>query len=77
VLVATVLRPEEGEDGELEVVRIPAEQLFDSPRFPVRETEGPVERLVERLIGDIRQVIQCIRDRGGALTRAERGVKSR
>jgi hypothetical protein len=61
VLVAAVLRPEEGEDRELEVVRIPAEQLLDSPRFPVGQTEDAVERL----IGDIRQVIQCIRAPGG------------
>ena len=57
MLVAAVLRPEEGEDRELEMVRIPAEQLSDSPRFPVRETEGAVERL----IGEFRQVVQCIR----------------
>ncbi len=42
VLVAAVLRPEEREDRELEVVRIAPEQLLDSPRFPVRETEGPM-----------------------------------
>ena len=28
------------------MVRIPAEQLLDSPRFPVGETEDPMERLV-------------------------------
>jgi hypothetical protein len=51
------------------MVRIPAEQLLDSPRFPVGQTKGPMERLVERLIGDIRQVIQCIRRaRGRNLT---------
>jgi hypothetical protein len=48
VLVAAVLRPEQREDRELEVVRIPAEQLSDSVELPVRETE----RLVERLFSD-------------------------
>ena len=43
------------------MVRISAEQLLDSPRFPVRETEGAMERL----IGEFRQVIQCIRASGG------------
>jgi hypothetical protein len=54
VLVAAVLRPEEGEDGELEMVRVAAEELPDSIRFPVGETEGAVQRL----LGDLRQVIQ-------------------
>ena len=35
VLVAAVLRPEHGEDGELEVVRRPAEQLLDAVELPV------------------------------------------
>jgi len=61
VLVAAVLRPEKGEDRELEMVRVSAEQLSDSPRFPVRETENAVERL----IGEFRQVVQCIRGSGG------------
>jgi hypothetical protein len=51
-----VLRPQEREDGELEVVRIAAEKLPDSFRLPVGETEGPVERLFRNL----RQVIQSI-----------------
>ncbi len=54
VLVAAVLRPEDGEDGELEVVRIAAEKLPDSVRLPVREAECAVERLFR----DLRQVIQ-------------------
>jgi hypothetical protein len=61
VLVTAVLRPEEGEDRELEMVRVAPEQLPDSIRFPVGETEGAVERLG----GDLRQVIQCNRGRGG------------
>ena len=51
MLVAAVLRPEEGEDGELEMVRVATEQLSDSPRFSVGETECAVERL----IGEFRQ----------------------
>ena len=54
VLVAAVLRPEEREDGELEVVRVAAEKLPDSIGLPVGEAEGAVERLFR----DLRQVIQ-------------------
>jgi hypothetical protein len=51
VLVAAVLRPEEREDGELEVVRLALEQLLDTVIFPVGQSEGAVERL----FGDPRQ----------------------
>jgi hypothetical protein len=61
VLVAAVLGPEEGEDRELEMVRVAAEQLPDTVRLPVGQTEGTVERLG----GDLRQVIQCNRVCGG------------
>jgi hypothetical protein len=61
VLVAAVLRPEEREDRELEMVRVAPEQLPDTIRFPVRETKGAMKRLG----GDLRQVIQCNRRRGG------------
>jgi hypothetical protein len=57
VLVAAVLRPEQREDRELEMVRIPAEQLVDTVRLPVGETESAVKRLFR----DLRQVPQCIR----------------
>jgi hypothetical protein len=57
VLVAAVLRPEEREDRELEVVRVAAEKLPDSIRFPVGETE----RAMERLFRYLRQAIQCNR----------------
>jgi hypothetical protein len=43
VLVAAVLRPEEGEDRELELVRVAPEQLADTVRFPVGQTEGAVK----------------------------------
>jgi hypothetical protein len=45
VLVAAVLRPEQREDGELEVVRLALEQLLDTVEFPVGQAEGAVERL--------------------------------
>jgi hypothetical protein len=54
VLVAAVLRPEKREDRELEVVRLPLEQLLDTVEFPVGQAEGAVERL----FCDPRQVIE-------------------
>jgi hypothetical protein len=45
VLVGAVLRPEEREDGELEMVRLAAEQLADSVELPIGEAEGAMERL--------------------------------
>jgi hypothetical protein len=46
-----VLRPEEREDRELEVVRLAREQLLDTVELPVGQTEGAMERL----FGDPRQ----------------------
>jgi len=40
VLVAAVLRPEEREDGELEVVRLPLEQLTDTLVLAVGKAES-------------------------------------
>jgi hypothetical protein len=62
MLVAAVLGPEEGEDRELEVVRIAPEEFANTVRFPVGQTEGAVEGL---LGGQLRQVIQCNQGRGG------------
>jgi hypothetical protein len=62
VLVAAVLRPEQGEDRELEMVRVAPEQLVDTVRFPVGQTEGAVQK---GLGGDLRQVIECNRGCGG------------
>jgi hypothetical protein len=45
VLVAAVLRPEQREDRELEVVRRAAEQLVDPLELTVGKTELAVERL--------------------------------
>jgi hypothetical protein len=61
VLVSAVLRPEQREDRELEVVRFALQQLPDTLRFPVRQTKGSMKRLG----GDLRQVIQSNRRRGG------------
>jgi hypothetical protein len=61
VFVAAVLRPQEGEDRELEVVRIAAEQLLDTACFPVGKAKGAMKGLG----GDLRQVIQCNQARGG------------
>ena len=52
MLVGAVLRPEQREDGELEGVRVAAEQPPDSLELPVGEPEGAVERL----FGDERQM---------------------
>jgi hypothetical protein len=43
------------------MVRVAPEQLPDTARFPVGETKGAVKGLG----GDLRQVIQCNRGRGG------------
>ena len=61
VLVAAVLRPEQREDGELEVVRVAAEQLPDSVELPVGQTERPMERL----FGDRSQRASIARASGG------------
>jgi hypothetical protein len=51
MLVAAMLRPEQREDGELEVVRLADEQLDDARVLGV----GEAERLVQRLFRDPRQ----------------------
>ena len=51
VLVAAVLRPEQGEDRQLEVVRVAPEQLADTGELPV----GKTERAMELLFRDLRQ----------------------
>ena len=45
VLVPAVLRPEQREDRELEVVRLAAQQRDDAVELPVREAELAMERL--------------------------------
>ena len=74
VLVAAVLRPEQREDRQLEVVRLAAQELLDSVRLPVGETEGAMERLFR----DLRQVTQCSRAKQTAdRVRYEGGVSRR
>jgi hypothetical protein len=63
VLVAAVLGPEEGKNGELEVVRLALEQVDDPGELLVRQAEGSVNGLgVKRLLGDLGQVAQSRRD---------------
>jgi hypothetical protein len=67
VLVAAVLRPEEREHRQLEVVGLPPEQFDNARKFPV----GQSERAVDGLFGDLRQVIQCRREARRRSTRSE------
>jgi hypothetical protein len=46
VLVAAVLRPQEREDRELEVVRVAAQQALDTVELSVGETESAVKWLL-------------------------------
>jgi hypothetical protein len=57
VLVAAVLRPEQREDGKLEVVWVAAEQLADTVELPVGEAERPVE-----LFRNLRQSVESSRE---------------
>jgi hypothetical protein len=52
VLVPAVLRPEQREDGELEVVRIALQELADTVELTVGQAEG---RVKGRLPGERRQ----------------------
>jgi hypothetical protein len=45
MLVATVLGPEQREDRELEVIRLPAEQVTDPVKLAVRQPKGAMKRL--------------------------------
>jgi hypothetical protein len=53
VLVGAVLRPEQREDGELEVVRVASQQLADTVELPVLEAERAVERFRDLAQGTI------------------------
>jgi len=50
-----MLGPEEGEDSELEVVRLPAEKLADPLQLPICQSE----RTMEGLFDDRRQRGNC------------------
>jgi hypothetical protein len=60
MLVAAVLRPEQREDGELEVFRVAAEQLADVVELLVGQPQRTVERLFRR---DLRQGQESTRGR--------------
>jgi hypothetical protein len=63
MLVAAVLRPEEREDRQLEVVRLALEQLDDALQLPVGQSQLSMDWCaVEGLLGDLRQVIQSSRE---------------
>ncbi len=68
MLVAAVLRPEEREHRQLEVVRLALEEIDDSVELPVREAESAVDGL----FGDLGQVIQCSREGRRQPSRCER-----
>jgi hypothetical protein len=44
MLVAAMLRPEQREDGQLEIVRRALQQLADTLELPVGQAETAVER---------------------------------
>jgi hypothetical protein len=75
VLVAAMLRPEEGKDSELELVRVALEQIADSLELPVRQAESAVER---RLFGDRSQspTLASLADGRRAAHRASRNAPS-
>ena len=60
MLVAAVLRPEQREDRELEVVRVAAEQLVDAVELLVGQPQRTVERLFR---SDLRQGQESTRGR--------------
>jgi hypothetical protein len=45
MLVAAVLGPEQREDRELEMIRLPAEQVADPVKLAVRQPKGAMKRL--------------------------------
>ena len=47
VLVAAVLRPEQAEHGQLEVVRRAIEETADTVELPVRQAERAMKRLFD------------------------------
>jgi hypothetical protein len=57
MLVAAVLGPQEREDRELEMVRLPLEEVADPGELAVRQPEGAMKRLFRYR----RQVIESSR----------------
>jgi hypothetical protein len=64
MLVAAVLGPQEREDRELEMVRLPLEEVADPGELAVRQPEGAMKRLFRYR----RQVIQSSRLTGQVAT---------
>jgi hypothetical protein len=60
MLVAAVLGPQEREDRELEMVRLPVEQVADPGELAVRQPEGAMKRLFRYR----RQASECSADVG-------------
>ncbi|MER3411887.1 MAG: hypothetical protein C4305_06025 [Thermoleophilia bacterium] len=73
MLVAAVLRPQQGEDGQLKAVGLAAEENADTLQLPVGKTEGAVELV----FCDCRQIPQSIREErrssGGGLAGEDGG----
>ena len=59
MLVAAVLRPEQREDGKLEVVRVAIEQVADPVELRIGQPQSTMQRLFWR---DLRQAIECSRE---------------
>jgi hypothetical protein len=57
MLVAAVLGPQEREGRELELVRLPAQQVTDPGELAVRQPEGAMKRLFRYR----RQIVECSR----------------
>jgi hypothetical protein len=64
MLVAAVLAPQEREDRELEMVRLPLEEVADPVELAVRQPEGAMKRLFRYR----RQAIECSRLTGRVAT---------
>jgi hypothetical protein len=61
MLVAAVLRPEQREDRQLEVIRLALEQLTDPGELGVGKTERTMQRL---FFEDLRQTVESKRAGG-------------
>jgi hypothetical protein len=59
MLVAAVLRPEQREDRQLEMIRLAPEQVDDAVELAVREAERAMNGNGGGLSGDLGQVVQC------------------
>jgi len=69
MLVAAVLGPEQREDRELEMIRLPAEQVADPVKLAVRQPKGAMKRLFRyrrqgiessRLTGQVGRELQLL-----------------